>query len=311
MTIHNRYRLLSSDLLVEVVPSEGGRISSLRSLSSGMEFLTQSRGVRSNSYPRLGASFRNGPCAGIEECLPSVGACGPETIGGAVPDHGDFWQVAWRVLHYSERKLSQAAVGFSRPLRFEKSIEIESNHVRLDYSVQNIGAEPQSFLYACHPLFAVDAGDEITLPSEVSSLRLDYSRVDRLGMRGDIVSWPGAQDGVRLDRVGTQTDGTADMLYTGRLGTGQCSIRRVASGQELELRFNAQSLPYLGIWLCYGGWPEGEKERIQYAVALEPTSSPCNTLAEAQSNGTAISLQPQEIFRFDIHLTITDLDTAP
>ena len=90
--------LKNSELTVEVLPVEGGRISSLKSLHSGLEFLTQSR--RRGQYPESGlhARFQDGPCAGIEECLPTVGPSGPETEGGAAPDHGDFWQLPWKLL---------------------------------------------------------------------------------------------------------------------------------------------------------------------------------------------------------------------
>src|ERR1700719_830295 len=94
--------LKSSELSVQVVAAEGGRISSLKSLHSGMEFLTQS--PRRGQYPSSGfdARFRDGPCAGIEECLPTVGPSGPETEGGPAPDHGDFWQLPWQLLAASD-----------------------------------------------------------------------------------------------------------------------------------------------------------------------------------------------------------------
>ncbi len=305
--MNQRYCLKSSELRIEIVPAEGGRLASLKSLSSGMEFLTQSRLQWSPVPASLDASFRGGPCAGIEECLPTVGPAGPETIGGPAPDHGDFWQLAWTVLHAGDREVVLAANGFSRPLRFEKSVEVDANQLRLTYAIQNVGETTQSFLYACHPLFAIAPGDEIFLPPEVDSLRLDYSRADRLGRKGDIVSWPVTQQGIRLNRAGAEHDGTAEMLYTERLAEGRCRVYRAASQQSLELSFDVRTLPYLGIWLCYGGWPEGERDSLQYAVALEPTSSPHNTLCQAQRDGSAVMLEPQESFRFEIQLAVSGL----
>ena len=304
MSSPHRYRLTSSELVVEIAPSEGGRIASIRSLSSGMEFLTQSRCEPSRLHPSLDASFRDGPCAGIEECLPTVGPSGPEASGGPVPDHGDFWQLAWTVLHTGEQKLTQAAIGFSRPLRFEKSAQVDGNQLHLTYSIQNVGEGPQSFLYACHPLFAIAPGDVIFLPSEIDLLQLDYSRADRLGQKGDRVSWPVTQQGIRLDRAGAENDGTAEMFYTERLTHGRCRIFRAESQQSLEVCFDVQALPYLGIWLCYGGWPDGDPNHRQYAVALEPTTSPHNTLDLAQRDRTAITLPSLESFHFDISLSI-------
>jgi galactose mutarotase-like enzyme len=292
--------LKNSELSIEVVPAEGGRVSSLKSLHSGMEFLTQSR--RSGPHPRAGleARFQDGPCAGIEECLPTVGPSGPATEGGPAPDHGDFWQLPWNLLSASDNHASMAVVGFSRTLGFSKKLTLENNSLRVAYTVVNSGSTAQSFLYACHPLFAVSAGDRVLLPGESRELRLDYSKGDRLGASGSAIPWPATESGVRLDVVCGPEAGTAEMFYTPRLDKGICGIYRESSAQVLEVLFDTERLPYLGIWLCYGGWPsEGEKPR-QYAVALEPTTSPCNTLADAQRTQTSISLKAGEKYDWEI-----------
>ncbi|RZU39367.1 galactose mutarotase-like enzyme [Edaphobacter modestus] len=304
MLSSRHYILQSEELAVEVRPDEGGRISSLRSLFSGLEFLTQSQRHGSFADPSMDAMFRNGPCAGIEECLPTVAPCSADTEGGPVPDHGDFWQLAWNVSEANGQSLSMWAGGFSRPFRFEKTLTVDRSVLRVAYSVKNIGYSPQSFLYACHPLFAVEAGDRIVLPEEIRSLRLDYSRNDRLGKRGDIVLWPVTHTSVLLDRTTGDGAGTADMFYTGRLSNGACSIHRAAMGEKLDVVFNTDTLPYLGVWLCYGGWPEDASTYQQYAVALEPTTSPHNRLTEAQQAGAAINLAAGAAYNFSVSFRI-------
>jgi len=298
--------LKSSAISVEIVPAEGGRISSLKSLHSGTEFLTQSQ--RRGRYPQSGldARFQDGPCAGIEECLPTVGVSGSETEGGPAPDHGDFWQLPWRLLAASDTQASMAAVGFSRMLRFSKNITLEHNTLRVAYAVENAGSNAQSFLYACHPLFAVSQGDRVLLPSEIRDLRLDYSKGDRLGASGSIITWPTTKSGVRLDVTLGPEAGTAEMFYSLRLNEAVCGIYREASGQVLEVSFDSKRLPYLGLWLCYGGWPSDGEEPLQYAVALEPTTSPCNTLANAQRTNTAISLKAGETYHWEILFTVRE-----
>lgn len=269
-----------------------------------MEFLTQSQ--RRGSYPQPGfnAAFRDGPCAGIEECLPTVGPCGPETDGGPVPDHGDFWQLRWNVTSVSSTNLHMFSTGFSRAIRFSKELSIDDDSLRIIYRVENIGSIAQLFLYACHPLFAVSAGDLIFLPSEVRQVRLDYSRGNRMGSAGTTIAWPESQSGIRLDIAGSPDSGIAEMFYTARLSEGCCGIYRRATGQTLDIRFDPQRLPYLGLWLCYGGWPNGGHGPRQYAVALEPTTSGCNTLLEAQRNGSAVTLDPGGTFDWEIHFRI-------
>lgn len=298
--------LQNANLSVTVRPCEGGRVSSLRSLHTDLEFLTQPR--RSWSLgaepPRMDASFRNGPCAGIEECLPTVGISGAKTQGGPAPDHGDFWQLAWEVDWASATEARLHADGFSRTLRFTKQLVLEESALRIRYNVKNTGDEPQSFLYACHPLLSVEEGDRVVLPSEIQSLHLDYSRNNRLGKCNRIVRWPQAGRNLDLDIVESRDAGTAEMFYTEKLPDGRCALYRRAHRQAMLLTFNTARLPFLGVWLCYGGWPGGDGAQ-HYAVALEPTSSSCSTLIEAQRQGSAILLQPEATCEWDIRFEVT------
>jgi galactose mutarotase-like enzyme len=294
------YVLANSEISVEFVPFEGGRIASLKSVRSGLEFLTQSQRSGQLIEAGLNTRFQDGFCAGIEECLPTVGFSGAETQGGPVPDHGDFWQLPWRLLFASNTQATLSAVGFSRPLHFTKTLSLQRNELKIAYEVENAGSATQSFLYACHPLFAVEAGDHIRLPDEIRELSLDYSKGDRLGPRGSTVAWPVTHAGIRLDTALAPQAGTAEMFYSSRLNKCVCGIYRKASDQFVEVSFNCNRLPYLGLWICYGGWPEDGEEPRQYAVALEPTTSPCNNLASAQTTHTPISLKPGEKYEWEI-----------
>jgi galactose mutarotase-like enzyme len=287
----NPLYLQNASLAVTVLPSEGGRVASLRSLSSDVEFLTQSHRVERTVQAGMDARFQDGPCAGIEECLPTIGVSGPETIGGPAPDHGDFWQLVWSVEEANPKQIRLHAQGFSRTLRFTKRLALQGDKLRIHYSVENTGDVRQSFLYACHPLFTIDPGDQILLPPDVRSLSLDYSRDSRLGVRGQKIAWPNSHAEPYLNLAKPRDAGTADMLYTPRLREGRCGIYRSVHRQMLLITFDTSVLPFLGVWLCYDGWPGGMGMQ-QYAVALEPTTSPHNTLANAQRDGGAIPLDP-------------------
>jgi hypothetical protein len=96
------------------------------------------------------------------------------------------------------------------------------------------------------------------------------------------------------------------MFYSYRLNEGDCGIDRKISGQVLEASFNSKRLPYLGLRLCYGGWPSDGEEPLQYAVALEPTTSACNTLAKAQQTNSAISLKAGETYDWEIRFAVKE-----
>ena len=298
-----RVRLANSELEVEVVPGEGGRIASLRSVHSGLEFLTQAQSLQTPIRPGLEADFARGPCAGADECLPTVGASA-DREGRPAPDHGDFWQLPWTVDAEDEACVSLYAMGFSRPLRFARQLRLKHSILEMDYQVRNTGPEPLSVLYAWHPLFAVDRGDRVVLPAEVKEVKLTHSRTGWLGAIGRNVAWPLAGGVADLSVAPSLDAGTAEMFYTGRLNVGQCGLYRNTARQGIVLRFNTERLPYLGLWFCFGGWPEDTENVRQVAIALEPTMAPCGTLGEAEANGFTPRLQPGETLAWRLCLEV-------
>jgi len=299
--------LRNERLRVHVLPEEGGRITSFFDVRSRIEFLLQP----SEPYGQPGPldpwdCFENSACAGIDDCLPSVGACGPETPGGPVPDHGDFWRLRWNVVSTSESdSVSMAATGYSRPLLFEKQLVLHDSSLEIRYRIRNMEDTPVPFLYALHPLFAIDPGDRIALPPEVSTVQVESSRLGRVGVPRSVIDWPkpgGAGSSLDLSRTEAISASTAEMLYTSRLQAGWCGLYRIQSGQGIAVRFDTRQLPYLGLWLCYGGWPEDPTRPRQYAVAFEPTVAPWGMLSDALQNGQAPVLAAHASSDFSIVL---------
>ena len=207
-----------------------------------------------------------------------------------------------------EAALRASARGFSRPLQYTKEISVQDRSVCVRHNLENGGGTSTSFLYACHPLLAVETGDIVVLPDEVRTLALNYSRNSRLGNTGDVITWPRhmGHEVIDLSSVLPSSSAVAEMLYTGRLREGWCGLYRSSAHQGIVLRFDTARLPYLGIWLCYGGWPERGEEPLQYAVALEPTTAPYGTLLDAQKKNEAKELEPGEAFDWTIIFQISD-----
>ena len=67
-------------------------------------------------------------------------------------------------------------------------------------------------------------------------------------------------------------------------------------GASLEVTWDQASAPALGVWLAYGGWPPGAAPVRQ--VALEPTTSPDDHLADAIDHRRAWTLAPDETRRW-------------
>jgi galactose mutarotase-like enzyme len=294
-----------------LLPHLGGKIASIRIGDQEMlqaplaAYAGRTRSMR----------FDAGDASGWDECLPSVAACVVQTEAGeaSIPDHGDLWRVQWRESPAIESeemtsrgqdlssgaRIALCGACFSLPLALERTIQLTESPVGyklgLDYRLKNTGASPAPWSWAAHPLFAAEAGDRIVLPGSISQLRLEGSGGNRLGNKGDMVSWPVAALGDRSQTDRNQTDGNrtdlslaeaadsniGDKLFAGPLRAAEnwCALERPRAGVRIRVSFDPGAIPYLGMWICYGGWPDGPGPK-QACVALEPTTAPVDSLAE-------------------------------
>ena len=307
---------------VTLMPGLGGKISSLR---VGAEELLQTPlhpyGPRTHDM-----SFAEGDASGWDECLPSVAGCTVPTEAGTVsiPDHGDLWRVPWSVLEATGDSATLHVKCFSLPLELTRSVILASTatgwRLRLLYSLVNVGEIRVPWSWSAHPLFAVEAGDRVKLPETVQTVRVEGSHCDRLGAGGDSICWPMAKssDGsdVDLRRVQSPESGIGDKLFAGPFESpassdfassalsGWAVLERPRAGLRLTVRFEPSLTPYLGLWLCYGGWPDAPGAK-QVCIALEPSTAPVDSLEK--TGPWSRWLNPGETFTWPMELEIDSI----
>jgi galactose mutarotase-like enzyme len=272
---------------VTILPHLGGKIASIR--VSGHELLQAPLAAyapRTRTMP-----FAASDASGWDECLPSVAPCTVETADGPVniPDHGDIWRVVWQPVARSANSATFRGECFSLPLALERTVTLTETgkgwQLSLDYTVTNTGGYPAPWSWAAHSLFVAEAGDRIILPSSIRELLLEGGVGDRLGKAGALVAWP-----IATLANGSQTDlsvaqppesGTGDKLFAGPLSESEnwCALERPQAGVRIRVSFDPAATPYLGLWACYGGWPERPGPK-QVCVALEPATALVDSLAK-------------------------------
>jgi hypothetical protein len=296
-----RPALKTDTFSVEVLPALGGKVASMR--KNGVELLQQP--LLPYAPRTLSTAFEASDASGFDECLPSVSACEIDGPAGkvSIPDHGEFWRISHQADAPNDTELGLAATGTVLPLRFERRLRLVSESGRhqpdtlhIDYRLENIGRNKIHYAWSAHPLFAVDPGDCIHLPSVVSTVKVENSARRRLGASGAVHPWPFAQlasgEYAQLDLVGHESDNIGDKLFTAAPAPdGWCAIERKSAGLRVQVEFDPELTPWLGLWLCYGGWPESQPLR-QYCVALEPCTSPVDSLSAAIAAGQARRLAP-------------------
>lgn len=296
--------LLENDLLqVQILPDFGGKITSLRSVRTGEEFLLPPlKGYRhvSNS-----ASFSESDGGGFDECLPSVATCDSIADEPPVPDHGDLWRSNWHV-DSKDRAIALHGDAVSRPLRLTRRATLDGSSLVLEYDLVNLSEAPATWLWSAHPLLKVDSGDRIVLPYEIESLTVSYSAGDLLD-KATCARWPHAQSTsgrtVDLSKMSDRDGITAHKLFARMGESGWAALYRQRIGQGIVMRFDPSVLPYMGLWICSGAWPESGAEK-QYTVALEPTTCNTDSLVHAYLNRTIRSLDAREHFRWQLEIQL-------
>jgi galactose mutarotase-like enzyme len=285
----------NSRIHATVLPELGGKMSSLVRVATGREFLrpAASQPVKPAVY---GAVFGSRDANGFDECFPTIAACQyiGEYFGGlAIPDHGELWSSRWQFEIRGE-ELWLAATGRRLPFIFRKRIRLEDETVAIQYELESVTDAPFHYLWSAHPLLRVDPGCRIILPTDVTDVLVESSRNQRLGNHGDSARWPRTSlaDGSETDLsiLGDPSRQTADKLFTPRLSQGACGLYYPDSNESVSFHFNSAVVPYLGIWICEGGWPNPEDGH--YTVALEPCTSPVDSLAEAVGRGDSAEIRP-------------------
>src|ERR1700739_4976082 len=322
----------AGECTVTVLPRFGGKIASIR---IGERELLQA--PLAPIAPRTRTmTFDAGDASGWDECLPSVAACTVETEAGTaeIPDHGDLWRTEWKEQGLGIREqgtksrdqgvgsneragasLSLIGTCFSLPLELERLLELQEAQngwrLRLPYKLINTSSKTVAWSWGANPLLAAEEGDRIVLPESIEQLRLEGSGGGRLGKGGDAVTWPLATlaggSEVDLGVADVAASGIGDKLFAGPLLASEnwCELVRPSAGVSIRVTFDVVATPYLGLWICYGGWPERPGPK-QVCVALEPATAPVDSLAV--TGPWSRVLEPGESYAWTMEVEIQNIE---
>ncbi|NWJ41710.1 MAG: hypothetical protein HXX12_12160 [Geothrix sp.] len=285
---------------LRMVPELGGRVISLRRLSSGREWCWHQPHPDWLWRNGPGDSFGASPQAGIDECVPTVAPC---RVGDRdLPDHGEVWFQCWELEPeaLARQELSATVRLAVTPFQFRRSIRVGTDGAFLfDYALTNLGDRPEPYLWSFHPLLTLESGDRLDLPEEVRSLRLNGG----LGVtisQGDVWAYPEPFPGVRLDAGELPgMPGACLKGFAGPLKTARAGIVNGLTGDRLELAWDGSTLPFLGVWINrgHGGF---------HHLALEPCSGAPDSLLDAVESWRQYRvIPPGETVRWSISVSLS------
>ncbi len=272
-----------------IVPELGGKLTSLRDLRTGREWLWTNPRL---PYRRVehGASYvREADTGGWDECFPTVAPCAyplPPWQGIALPDHGELWSQAWQT--EVERTggggvaVRERADGVALPYAFERRIGLEpgSAALRFDYALRSTASHDLAFIWSAHPLLVLEPGMRLTLP-EGAVVHVNQGGSGSAPDEGEY-AWPlrasttGGE--LNLTQLPDPSAGVAFKLWSRPLPEGWVAL--AARNGGLRFQFDPALLPQVGLWLNAGGW-SGTGGEPYRNLGLEPCLGAQDSLQEA------------------------------
>jgi galactose mutarotase-like enzyme len=292
--------LANDRVALRIYPELGGRVASFVDRCNDRELLWSPPGGQRLFANRPGDSFAASTHVGLDECLPTVAPC--TWRGRTLPDHGEIWALPWVV---DAAALEDGMVSMTvdlpiTPLRFARSIRLEGNCVRFNYRLQNLGAQPEDYLWAMHPLFTLQAGDTLELPDDVSCIKLECAAGGTTDGRGATWSWPAPFPGVRLDRLELPDNSKGYLKAFAMPQVGEVRLRTATTDGALTIRWDVAANPCLGLWLTRGGY------KGWHHLAVEPSNGAPDSLEAAVDDWRQSGkLEPGEVRTWWVEWALT------
>jgi hypothetical protein len=255
------------------------------------------------SSARSGATYDDVWAGGWEELFPNDAP--GEFEGRSLPDHGEWWTTAWAPTDV--RGEADALIRLTATTSILKTtcikefrLAADSDTVAVSYRIESGEAEAFHFLFKQHLPIALTPSCELVVPGgRVTAVDSSFGTV--LPGPGPF-DWPlaeaGSKEAVDLRRIPARSSTAREFVYVTDLPTGCCGVDDLGRRASLRLRYDLRLLPYLWLFLSYGGW------RGCYTAVLEPCTNMPKDLREAVRTGRSAALQPGEAFQTSVFLTL-------
>jgi galactose mutarotase-like enzyme len=151
---------------------------------------------------------------GWDEMVPTIEPTGD------LPDHGEAWRVPWEVLKRDDTTVLMRCRGRVSGWELQRHLDVGDDYgVTATYVYRNLGSVPLAAYWAAHPLFKYERGMEIGLPEG--------------------------------ERMANLAEGTSTKAF---LPGGAVNRARLAwnSGAAIEMRWDDETTPHVGVWVCNG-----------------------------------------------------------
>ena len=289
--------ILENDrLTIRLLPDMGGRILSFFRKDKSFELAAPAREER-ELPPPAGAAFA--PYAyGMDDTFPSIDGEEVNWKGRKLvyPDHGEIWSHAFEVLRQEPCLAVLLWQSEAFGYRYEKTLRLEEETLHLEYRITNRSEEELPCIWTWHGLMRYEEDMRILLPEEISH----YRNVMEGGLPGPVGTvYPADTPLYDFGGVPEARSRSAVKFYgEERTTKGCCGLTYPSQGITCLLRYDAQILPWFGVWITAGGF-QGD-----YNCALEPSSGFYDSIGNAKRLGRLPILPGGGTMEFGLSITL-------
>ena len=300
------WTLENDALQLTFLPGYACKMASLISKKTGREFLFQSSDPVLR-IPPYGAAFADYDSSGFDEVFPSIDAC-PYPDGEykniPVPDHGEVWAMKWKwELAPGGNKLISSVRSENFPYTLSRLITLKDNEITFHYTVTNLEEGGFKFIWTPHCLLNCSPHTVLVLPDNLTEIITVEHSTRTLGPWGTRHPYPRTQtpqgNPVDMSQTRPASDKSCEKFYFTQKNTqGWCAVKHTDNGDTLTYRYDADKVPYLGVWKTQGGY------RGDYNIALEPCTGVYDDLYVAHKIRRAAVCAPKDKYEWNFTMTV-------
>jgi hypothetical protein len=294
--------LENPQLRVVLIPQLGSRVWELEDRVRSRQWIWHREDVTLAASPQ-GATYDDVWAGGWEELFPNDAPGMFE--GRKLFDHGEWWTASWSLVEASGGEEAVVSLVADSPIRgtsCTKKYCLAGDQLQVSYRIESREAEGFYFLFKQHLPVAITPSCSLALPGGmVTSVDPSFGTV--LPGPGPF-EWPIA-GGVDLRSVQQRCSTAREFVYVTDLPDGWCGVDDVASGASLRMRYDTRQMPFLWLFLSYGGW------RGCYTAVLEPCTNMPKDLTEAVRMRNSARLPVGGIFETNVTVTLGGLTRNP
>ncbi len=280
------------------LPDHGGRLISLID-RRGREWMASETGETYRGLT-LDSVYIDADVCGMDDMFPTIDPEEAPVRGGVrngvlYNDHGEVARSRYGIARPENDQLDMHFTSSRLLYRFSKNVTAtEEGAALIHYEIENLSAEPFPCLYAAHCMLAYAPGAEVLLPfPEGETVEMCFDEDAQYGVRGDRVPLTRAM--LTAENEGG-TGNAYKFYFPEKTPVGE--IRYRVGEYELVMEYDAEKLPYVGVWMNNGRFKDHP------CVTPEPCSLPFDKVSEAEKRGLSAVIPPHGTLEFDIRLSV-------